>query len=169
MIKGITVIHPIASSEAFATLSTLLLSLGFEAGKGWQDATGQGAAFLAPLGNLELVTGRAPAVPELLIETTQLDHIHAAVHQWMLTSHRTEDISDLLSQPEVTHWNSRLFSVKLDRHDSLEHGDYGPSAAGFAGRAPSQWGGEEGYPDRPRSGGVGGSVCRSYAGGVKEV
>jgi 6,7-dimethyl-8-ribityllumazine synthase len=114
MIKGITVIHPIASSEAFATLSTLLLSLGFEAGKGWQDAAGQGAAFLAPLGNLELVTGRAPAVPELLIETTQLDHIHAAVHQWMLASHRTEDISGLLSQPEVTHWNSRLFSVKLD-------------------------------------------------------
>jgi 6,7-dimethyl-8-ribityllumazine synthase len=120
MIKGITLIHPIASSEAFAKLSTLLLSLGLEAGKGWQDSAGQGAAFLAPLGNLELVTGRAPAVPELLIETSQLDHIHATVHQWMLTSYRTEEIAGLLSQPETTHWNSRIFSVKLD--DSLTVG-----------------------------------------------
>ena len=116
MIKGITLVHPIASSEAFAKLSTLLLSLGFEPGKGWQDtdSKGQGAAFLAPLGNLELITGRPPAVPELLIETTQLDHLHAAIHQWLLATHRTEDIADLLSTPAETHWNSRLFTVKLD-------------------------------------------------------
>ncbi|CAN5544458.1 hypothetical protein BH10ACI4_BH10ACI4_21060 [soil metagenome] len=114
MIKGITLVRPIASAEAFAQLSSLLLSLGFEPGKGWQDSDGQGAAFLAPVGNLELVTGRAPAVPELLIETTQLDHIHTAIHQWLLTSHRSEEISTLLSAPELTHWNSRLFTVKFD-------------------------------------------------------
>jgi 6,7-dimethyl-8-ribityllumazine synthase len=116
MIKGITLVHPIASSEAFARLSTLLLSLGFEPGKGWKDATGsgQGAAFLAPLGNLELVTGRPPAVPPLLIETTQLDHIHTAIHQWLLTTHRSEDIPQILTTPATTHWNSRLFTLTLD-------------------------------------------------------
>jgi 6,7-dimethyl-8-ribityllumazine synthase len=114
MIKGITLVHPIASAEAFAKLSALLLSLGFEAGKGWQDATGKGEAFLAPVGNLELVTGRPPAVPPLLIETTELDHIYAAVHQWLLTSHRSEEIAQLLSPAEPTHWNSRLFTVKFD-------------------------------------------------------
>jgi 6,7-dimethyl-8-ribityllumazine synthase len=113
MIKGITFVHRIASSEAFARLSTLLLSLGLEPGKGWQDATGEGASFLAPIGNLELVTGRAPAVPTLLIETTQLDHVHAAIHQWLLTDHRTEDIPAILSQPSLTHWNSRLFTFQL--------------------------------------------------------
>jgi 6,7-dimethyl-8-ribityllumazine synthase len=116
MIKGITLVHPIASSEAFARLSTLLLSLGFEQGKGWQDASGpgRGASFLAPLGELETVTGRSPAVPPLIIETTQLDHVHAAIHQWLLACHRTEEIPALLSTPEVTTWNSRLFTVKLD-------------------------------------------------------
>ena len=114
MIKGITLVHPIASTEAFAKLSTLLLSLGLEPGKGWQDATGQGASFLAPIGNLELVTGRPPAVPTLLIETTQLDHVHAAIHQWLLTDHRTEDICAILSEPTLTHWNSRLFTFKLE-------------------------------------------------------
>jgi len=114
MIKAITLVHPIASPEAFAKLSNLLLSLGFEQGKGWDDGTGKGAAFLAPIGNLELVTGRAPAVPPLLIETTQLDHIHTAVHDWMLTHYRTEEIAAVLSEPAVTHWNSRLFTVTLD-------------------------------------------------------
>ncbi len=117
MIKGITLVHPIASSEAFDQLSTLLLALGFEAGKGWQDSNGgpgRGAAFLAPLGNLELVTGRPPAVPPLLIETTQLDHLHTAIRQWLLTVHPDKDAATLLSAPELTHWNSRLFTVKLD-------------------------------------------------------
>jgi 6,7-dimethyl-8-ribityllumazine synthase len=120
MIKGITLVHPIASQEAFAKLSNLLLSLGFEAGKGWQDDSGIGAAFLAPVGNLELVMGREPAVPPLLIETTQLDHVHAAVHQWLLGDYTGEEISARLSQPELTHWNSRLFTLRLD--DTLKVG-----------------------------------------------
>jgi 6,7-dimethyl-8-ribityllumazine synthase len=113
MIKGLTLIHPVASADLFEKLTSLFSALGFEPGKGWQDANGRGAAFLAPIGNLELVTGRAPAVPPVLIETTQLDHIHAAVHQWMLANYRTEEIATLLTAPELTHWNSRLFSVTL--------------------------------------------------------
>lgn len=114
MIKAITFIQPVASPEAFAKLSTLLLSLGFESGKSWKKDAAQGSSFAAPVGNLELVAGVPPDVPPLLIETTQLDHIHAAVHQWMLTSVRSDEISTLISPVETTTWNSRLFTVQLD-------------------------------------------------------
>jgi 6,7-dimethyl-8-ribityllumazine synthase len=121
MIKGITLISAIASAGTpgadppaeFDRLTSLFSALGFEQGKGWKDGQGRGAAFLAPIGNIEFVTGRAPAVPPVLIEVTQLDHIHALVEKWLLADHRTEEIATLLSAPELTHWNSRLFTVQL--------------------------------------------------------
>jgi 6,7-dimethyl-8-ribityllumazine synthase len=113
MIKGMTLVREVASVEALDKLSRLLLSLGFEPGKGWQDETGRGAALLAPMGNLELVAGRQPAVPPILIEVTGLDAVHTAVQQWMLANYRTEEMESLLSAPEETHWNSRLFTVRL--------------------------------------------------------
>jgi 6,7-dimethyl-8-ribityllumazine synthase len=121
MIKGITLISAIASAGTsgaeppteFDRLTSLFSALGFEQGKGWKDGQGRGAAFLAPLGNIEFVAGRAPAVPPVLIEVTQLDHIHALVEKWLLGDHRTEEIATLLSAPELTHWNSRLFTVQL--------------------------------------------------------
>ena len=91
MIKGLTTVAQVASEEAFAQLGELFQALGFEQGKGWDDGTGKGAAFLAPLGNLELVTGRAPAVPGLLVEVTQLDAVHAAVKAWMWRSSGSEE------------------------------------------------------------------------------
>jgi 6,7-dimethyl-8-ribityllumazine synthase len=109
MVKGITTIAAIASDESFAQLSSLLSALGFEPGKGWADADGKGAAFLAPLGNLELVSGRAPALPQLLIEVTQLDTVHAAVKNWMATHTPTA----AFAEPAPTHWNSRLFTADL--------------------------------------------------------
>jgi len=113
MIKGITVVSAVASSDTFDKLNSLFLALGFEQGKGWQDDKGRGVALLAPLGNLEFVTGRPPAVPPLLVEVTNLDAVHAAVQQWMLGSYRSEEVEALLSSPELTLWNSRLFTVKL--------------------------------------------------------
>jgi 6,7-dimethyl-8-ribityllumazine synthase len=113
MIKGMTLIGAIASGAEFDQLATLFSSLGFEQGKGWQDDKGRGAAFLSPVGNLELVTGRPPAVPPILVEVTQLDHVHAIVEKWLLTSHRSEAIATLLTTPELTHWNSRLFTAQL--------------------------------------------------------
>jgi 6,7-dimethyl-8-ribityllumazine synthase len=115
MIKGITVVSAVASADTFDRLNSLFAALGFEPGKGWQDqnGNGRGSAHLAPLGNLEFVTGRPPAVPPLLIEVTQLDQVHAAVQKWMLAYYRTEEIAELLSTPELTHWNSRLFRVKI--------------------------------------------------------
>ena len=109
MVKGITAIAPIASQKSFAELGALFSALGFEQGRGWSDDQGQGAAFLAPVGNLELVTGRAPAVPSILIEVTQLDAVHATVKSWLAL--RTPD--QPFADPELTHWNSRLFTVDL--------------------------------------------------------
>jgi 6,7-dimethyl-8-ribityllumazine synthase len=113
MIKGITLVNAIASGEAFDQLTGLFSALGFEPGKGWVDDEGRGAAFLAPVGNLELITGRAPSVPAILIEVSQLDSVHALVRSWMLAHHRTEEVALRLSEPALTHWNSRLFTVEL--------------------------------------------------------
>jgi len=113
MIKGITLVSAIGSEAEFDRVASLFSALGFEEGKGWQDAQGRGRAFLAPVGNLEFVAGRAPAVPPVLVETTQLDHIRSLVEKWLLTSYRSEEIADILSATELTHWNSRLFSVQI--------------------------------------------------------
>jgi 6,7-dimethyl-8-ribityllumazine synthase len=113
MIKGITLVSAVASGDTFDKLNSLFLALGFEQGKGWQDDQGRGSALLAPLGNVELITGRPPAVPPILIEVAGLDAIHAAVQSWMLANYRTEEVATLLSAAELTHWNSRLFTVDL--------------------------------------------------------
>jgi 6,7-dimethyl-8-ribityllumazine synthase len=115
MIKGITFVSAVASGAEFDRLTSLFSALGFEQGKGWKDAQGpgRGAELLAPVGELEFVAGRPPAVPPLLVEVTQLDHIHGLVEKWLLAEHRTEEIATLLSPIESTAWNSRLFMVQL--------------------------------------------------------
>jgi 6,7-dimethyl-8-ribityllumazine synthase len=118
MIKGLTSVALVASEEAFMQLGELFQALGFAQGKGWDDGAGKGAAFLAPVGNLELVTGRAPALPALLVEVTQLDTVHAAVKTWMsahlaAAQQGSADFAAKLSEVELTHWNSRLFTVEL--------------------------------------------------------
>jgi 6,7-dimethyl-8-ribityllumazine synthase len=109
MIKGITLVAPVASSDAFDKLASLFRALGFEPGKGWSDGTGRGSAFLAPVGNMEFVTGRAPAVPPVLVEVTQLDAVYEVVRQWV----SAQGTEGSLSAVEGTHWNSRLFTAVL--------------------------------------------------------
>ncbi len=113
MIKGITSVTPIASPEVFERLSRLLQTLGFEEGRGWSTDTARGAAFLAPIGNFELTTGRAPAEPTLLIETTQLDAVHTAVQTWMSTETGSEAQANRLGDVKETHWKARLFEAEL--------------------------------------------------------
>jgi 6,7-dimethyl-8-ribityllumazine synthase len=113
MIKGITLVNAVKSQEAFERLSGLLGALGFEPGKGWEDAEGKGAAFLAPVGNLELVTGRMPGVPPLLVEVTQIDAVYGVTRQWI------GDSGLELSPVAGTHWNSRMFTVDLDESLTL--------------------------------------------------
>ena len=114
MVKGITLVTQVASVAAQERLASLLGALGFEAGKGWEDGSGRGAAFLAPLGNLELVAGRAPAVPPILIEVTQLDQVRAVVEEWMKANCKAEEVGERPSEVAPTHWKSRLFTVALD-------------------------------------------------------
>jgi 6,7-dimethyl-8-ribityllumazine synthase len=111
MVKGITLVTAVASAAALDRLAGLFGALGFEPGKGWQDETGRASSFLAPLGNLEFVAGRAPAVPPVLIEVTQLDQVREGVAQWLAAS---EQPAELLRAIETTHWNSRLFTLALD-------------------------------------------------------
>jgi 6,7-dimethyl-8-ribityllumazine synthase len=120
MIKGLTVVKPVASPAGWERLSVLFAELGFEPGKGWDDGTGKGASFLAPLGNTEFVTGRPPAVPELLVEVTQLDIVHGIVKRWLSATLRTEEVATQLSAIEPTHWQSRIFTVDLG--DDLRFG-----------------------------------------------
>jgi 6,7-dimethyl-8-ribityllumazine synthase len=108
MIKGLTAVTQVATEESWSQLSELFSALGFEAGKGWDDGTGKGAAFLAPLGNLEFVTGRKPAVPALLVEVNQLESVHAAVAAWA-----KKHGAAVPSEVAATHWNSRLFTLHL--------------------------------------------------------
>ena len=110
MIKGLTTVARVASEEAFTQLAELFQALGFEPGKGWTDSTGKGAAFLAPLGNLELAIGYPSTQPALMVEVTQLDEVHAAVKAWV-SAH--QDAVTKLSDPTPTHWNSRLFTIQL--------------------------------------------------------
>ncbi len=114
MVKGITLVTQVASAAALDRLGSLFGALGFEPGKGWQEDTGRALAFLAPLGNLELVVGRAPAVPPILIEVTQLDQVREIVQQWMDVNYRTNEVAEMLSAIAPTHWDSRLFTVELD-------------------------------------------------------
>ncbi|MDE1160917.1 MAG: 6,7-dimethyl-8-ribityllumazine synthase [Acidobacteriaceae bacterium] len=113
MVKGITSIVPLASGETLERLSSLFRALGFEDGKGWSDASGRGSAHIAPLGNLEFVSGRMPSVPQLLIEVTQLDQMYSIVRAWMAENVAPTELDSRLSVAAATHWNSRLFTVKF--------------------------------------------------------
>ncbi len=123
MIKGMTLVRVVAAPDELSRLSELFASLGFEAGKGWSDAhegtSSIGAPFLAPLGNLELISGAQPATPELLIEVTGLELIPAAVKRWLSTFVRPEEIASRLSEVAPTHWNSRLFTAQLSENLTL--------------------------------------------------
>ena len=111
---------PVGSPASWDRLSKLFAELGFEPGKGWEDSEGKGASFIAPLGNAEFVTGRLPAVPELLIECTQLDIVHGIVKRWLSAEARTEEIAEWLSSVTETHWKSRMFTLALG--DGLSFG-----------------------------------------------
>ncbi len=122
MIKGLTAVAQVASEAEFDQLAELLEALGFERGRGWSYDPGaqalgsgvaRGAPFLAPLGNLELVYGRRPAEPLLLIEVTALDQIHAMVKAWLTERRRSQGYGGEISEPALTDWNARLFTVEL--------------------------------------------------------
>jgi len=116
MIKGITFLRPADSPEHFDRLVSFFSALGFEAGRGWDDPPGpdgdpvaSGRPFLAPLGNLEFVIGKLPALgSDLLIEVTALDDLHRVAEQWLAKHEAAASIGSI----EDTHWKSRIFTVE---------------------------------------------------------
>lgn len=106
MIRSLTLVRQ-TTPERFEKLLSLLRALGFEDGAGWKDEHSRGAPFLSPVGSLELVDGRAPAEPEILIEVSDLDTAHQIAKK---------HLADAVEEIEETHWKSRLFSVQLDKN-----------------------------------------------------
>ena len=116
MIKGITLVSAVASSGTpGAEFDRSPAS--FPPSASSKAKAGRTPRAAAPPSSLPSATSNSsPAAPPpspLLIEVTQLDHIHALVEKWLLADHRTEEIATLLSPVEPTHWNSRLFTVQL--------------------------------------------------------
>ena len=108
MIKGITFVRPAASAADYERLTGFFSALGFTPGKGWQDEISRGAAFLAPLGNLEVIQGELPSEAGVLVEVTQLDAVREAVLAWF----RSLSEDPRLTAITDTDWKSRIFTVQ---------------------------------------------------------
>jgi 6,7-dimethyl-8-ribityllumazine synthase len=113
MIKGISFLRPTGSQAAYNRLSSFFSALGFAPGKGWNEENSRGAAFLAPLGNLEFVDGQFPSTADVLVEVTALDAVHQAAAAWLRAQGGEEAVARLSAITE-THWKSRLFTVESE-------------------------------------------------------
>jgi 6,7-dimethyl-8-ribityllumazine synthase len=116
MIKGISFLRPAGSAAVYQRLASFFSALGFASGKGWEEPASRGAAFLAPLGNLEFVDGEFPATADVLVEVTALDAVYQAAEAWLrinTVEGQTADFAALrLSPITETHWKSRIFTVE---------------------------------------------------------
>jgi 6,7-dimethyl-8-ribityllumazine synthase len=111
MIKGISLLRPAGSADAYERLSSFFSALGFAHGAGWSKDASRGASFSAPMGNLEFVEGKFPDVANVLIEVTSLDAVHQAAAAW-LGAQPGDTGSERLSQISETDWKSRIFTVE---------------------------------------------------------
>jgi len=111
MIKGISFLRPTGSAAAYERLASFFSALGFASGKGWTEEQSRGAAFLAPLGNLEFVDGQFPSTADVLVEVTALDAVHQAAASWLRAQDGEEAVARLSAIAE-THWKSRLFTIE---------------------------------------------------------
>jgi 6,7-dimethyl-8-ribityllumazine synthase len=111
MIKGISFLRPAGNRTSYDRLTSFFSALGFEPGKGWNEDTSRGAAFLAPLGNLEFVDGQFPSTADVLVEVTALDAVHQAAATW-LRAQGGDAALERLAPIAETHWKSRIFTVE---------------------------------------------------------
>jgi 6,7-dimethyl-8-ribityllumazine synthase len=111
MIKGISFLRPAGSRAVYDRLASFFSSLGFAPGKGWLEENSRGAAFLAPLGNLEFVDGEFPSTADVLVEVTALDAVYQAAESWLRTEGGDAAVVRLTPITE-THWKSRIFTVE---------------------------------------------------------
>lgn len=112
MIKGITLVRPAGSSEAYARLAGFFSALGFEAGRGWEHELSRGVSFLAPLGNLEFADGIAPSAADIMVEVTGLDSIQAVAHDWMVRTWGSPEAARRMTAVTGTDWKTRQFTAE---------------------------------------------------------
>jgi 6,7-dimethyl-8-ribityllumazine synthase len=112
MIKGISFLRPVGSAAVYDRLASFFSALGFAPGKGWEEETSRGAAFLAPLGNLEFVQGQMPSA-DVLVEVTALDSVYQAAEAWLRAQGGDSAVARL-SPIADTHWKSRIFTVESE-------------------------------------------------------
>ena len=110
MIKGITLLRQAATTADYERLTGFFSALGFTPGKGWEEERSRGAAYLAPLGNVEIIEGEMPSAADVFIEATQLDAVREVVLAWL----RGQDIELVGSVTEIsdTDWESRIFTAE---------------------------------------------------------
>jgi 6,7-dimethyl-8-ribityllumazine synthase len=111
MIKGISFLRPAGSAAVYERLSSFFSALGFAPGAGWKEENSRGAAFLAPLGNLEIVDGQFPSVADVMVEVTTLDAVYQAAESWLRAQGGEAAVACLKPITE-THWKSRIFTVE---------------------------------------------------------
>jgi 6,7-dimethyl-8-ribityllumazine synthase len=113
MIKGITIVRPAGSADAYDKLASFFSALGFEGGRGWDhQELSRGVSFLAPLGNLEFADAASPVPSQILVEVTALDAVHAVARDWMVHNWSEPEAVKRLSSVEETGWKSRQFIVE---------------------------------------------------------
>jgi 6,7-dimethyl-8-ribityllumazine synthase len=111
MIKGISILRSAGNAAVFERLTGFFEAIGFTRGPGWKDAASTGVSFLAPLGNLEFVSGQFPSVADLMVEVTSLDSAHQAAERWLRATGGEAAIARLSPITE-THWKSSIFTVE---------------------------------------------------------
>ena len=112
MIKGVTFMRPASTPAVLDKMASFFSVLGFEPGKGWEDGSSRAVPFLAPLGNLEFVTGTLPGMAEILVEVTSLDSVHEVAKSWLAKNEGETEVSSRITDITDTHWKSRSFTVE---------------------------------------------------------
>jgi 6,7-dimethyl-8-ribityllumazine synthase len=104
MIRSLTYVHPTALDKEFAALSKLFDQLGFERGSGWKENQSEGAAFIAPSGDLEFFRGKGVVNAGLLVHVSDLEGARTIVAKSRLGA---------VTTIESTHWGARIFHFTL--------------------------------------------------------
>lgn len=114
MIKGISFLQLTADAAAYERLGRFFSALGFETGRAWKEETspspGQGTAYLAPLGGIEIIDGAMPPFAGFAVEVTSLDAAHQAASAWLKSE--ALDVETLLTPIAEAEWKARYFTVE---------------------------------------------------------
>jgi 6,7-dimethyl-8-ribityllumazine synthase len=103
VIKGLTTIRQVGSAKHFEALAALLDSLGFERGDEWRSPRGRGQYFLAPVGKLEIISGKERFPADVWVEVTDLDSVRG-----LLKHKKAKFVADISD----TDWGSRALVVE---------------------------------------------------------